>query len=103
MKHVACPSPDYPCLDCEASANQHDVPQCFDLPSWREGFARGYEEGRLDGAYLATEALRAELVEHLRQVAYDVRLGLRHDLATPLAVVAALAAEVRTLLQGEAA
>ena len=43
----------YPCLDCEDAAEAHNVHPFFDRPSWREGFQRGYEEGRRDGEHLA--------------------------------------------------
>jgi hypothetical protein len=84
------PSADYPCLDCESAADAHEVHPFFDQPSWREGYGRGYEEGRLDGEHLAARALRTALVHHLQQVAGDVRFGLRHDLMTPLDVLQAV-------------
>ena len=59
--------------------------------SWREGFARGYEEGRLDGEHLAAQALRSELLGQLSTLTGAVRLGLRHDLETPQAVLQAVA------------
>ena len=87
MQTDCTPSGDYPCLDCESAADAHEMHPFYDAPSWREGFARGYEEGRVDGEHLATQALRADLLQHLQQVVCDVRLGLRHDLATPLDVL----------------
>ena len=81
------PGADYPCLDCERAADDHEVHPFYDRPSWEEGFARGYEEGRSDGEHLAEKALRTELLHHLQQVVCDVRLGLRHDLQTPLDVL----------------
>ena len=78
-------------MDAERAANAHEVHPFVDLPSWREGFARGYEEGRIDGEHLAKKALRTELLHQLQSMVCDVRLGLRHDLATPLAVLHAVA------------
>ena len=69
------------------AADDHEVHPFYDAPSWQEGFARGYEDGRVDGEHLAEKALRADLLEQLSQAAGDLRLGLRHALETPLAAV----------------
>ena len=90
MQRDCTPSADYPCLDCERAADAHDVHPFFDLPSWQDGFTRGYQDGRIDGEHLAAKALRADLLQHLRAMVSDVRLGLRHDLATPLDVLHAV-------------
>ena len=58
MQTDGTPCMDYPCLDCEDAATDHEVHPFYDVPSWREGFARGYEEGRIDGDHLAARALR---------------------------------------------
>jgi hypothetical protein len=87
MQTECRPSVDYPCLSCEDAAEEHDVHPFFDLPSWQDGYGRGYEEGRLDGEHLAEKALRADLLFRLATMADDLRLGLRHDLETPLEVL----------------
>ena len=90
MQTDCTPSVEYPCLDCECAAEAHEVHPFFDRPSWQEGFARGYEEGRVDGEHLAAQALRSELLYQLQVMESDVRLGLRHDLETPHAVLQAV-------------
>jgi hypothetical protein len=90
MKHEACPSLVYPCMDTEAAAEGCEMHPFFDPPSWRDGFARGYAEGRTDGEHLAAQALRADLLQHLQTLAGDLRLGLRHDMTTPLEAVCAM-------------
>ena len=72
------------------AAEDHEVYPFFDLPSWREGFARGYEEGLSDGEHVAEKALRSDLLYNLPVMVCDVRLGLRHDLETPLDVLHAV-------------
>ena len=91
MQTDASPSVDYLCLDCETAAEAHEVHPFFDVPSWREGFARGYEEGRLDGERVGEQRLRSDLLEHLQVLAWDVRLDLQADLETPLGVIRAVA------------
>lgn len=88
MQTTCQPSAEYPCLDCEAAANEHDVHPFFDRPSWQDGYGRGYQEGRLDGERLAALALRTELRSQLGTLRHDLQLHLRHDLETPGAVVA---------------
>lgn len=63
---------------------------CFDLPSWQDGFRRGYTEGDSDGQVRGAEAERAALRDQLRAWEHDTRLGLRHDLDTPLAALHAV-------------
>ena len=91
MQTDASPSVDYPCLDAEAAAEAHDVHPFYDKPSWREGYARGYEEGRIGGERVGEQRLRSELFSPLQAMACDVCLGLRHDLETPHAVLHAVA------------
>ena len=83
-------SVDYPCLDCECAAEAHEVHPFFDLPSWRDGFVMGYENGRVDGEHVAAQTLRADLLQHLQVMACDLRLGLQHDMKTPLGVLQAM-------------
>jgi hypothetical protein len=82
---------DYPCLDCESAADAHDVHPFFDRPSWQDGYARGYVDGRSDGEHLREQALRAQVAQHLRTLECDLRLRLRHDLDTPLEVLQTIA------------
>ena len=81
MREQEWPDEGYPCLDCERAADAHEVYPFLTCPAGRTALRRGYEEGRTDGEHLATQALRADLLQHLQQVVCDVRLGLRHDLA----------------------
>jgi hypothetical protein len=69
---------------------------CFDLPSWQDGFQRGYSEGDTDGQVRGAQAARAALRDHLRAWAHDTRLGLRHDLGTPLETLRAVLTLVDT-------
>jgi hypothetical protein len=87
MREEEWPDEGYPCRDCADAADEHEVHPLFDPLSWREGFARGYEEERIDGEHLGHQALRADLLHQLATLVCDVRLGLRHDLGTPQAVL----------------
>jgi hypothetical protein len=81
----------YPDLVAEEAASKHAVHPFFDLLSWQEGYARGYEDGRGDGEHLSEQALRTKLLSFLDVMAGDLYLTLRHDLETPLDVVHAVA------------
>ena len=52
-----------------------------------DAFSRGYVEGNLGGRTFWEAQLAVRLLEHLHCLEADVRLGLRHDVATPLDVV----------------
>jgi hypothetical protein len=70
-KHTSCgmvsfPGPEWP---------------CFDMPSWEDGYRRGYQEGDVDGQGRGAEAARQALRDQLLTLGHDVRLGFVHDLA----------------------
>jgi hypothetical protein len=73
-----------------SEARLGEVRQSFDPETWKEGYARGYIDGHLDGEYLGEQALRDRLLRHLARVACDLRLGLQHDMETPLQVLHAI-------------
>ena len=58
------------------------------------GKRAGYNDGHTDGAQEGEEAFQAWLLEELALLVQDIHLHLRHDLATPLDVLAAVTALV---------
>jgi len=81
MQTECRPSVDYPCLDCEAAAEAHDVHPFFDRPSWQDGFARGHSDGFATGHYGGVRAVCSDLLSHVRCFSIDLHLGLYGDLS----------------------
>jgi hypothetical protein len=57
---------------------------------WDLGYHRGYTAGRGDGCREGEEAFQAWLLKELTYLAADINLELRHDVSTPLQVLAAV-------------
>lgn len=54
------------------------------------GLDNGYDNGYGVGVGIGERDLRIYLLEELECLGHDLRLGLRHDLTTPLEVLAAV-------------
>jgi hypothetical protein len=74
-----------------------------DVGSWGEGYDQGYEAGQEDGHLEGIEAYQRFLLGALRYVREDIRLELRHDMASPIEVLAHITAlvEARYPEEGE--
>jgi hypothetical protein len=56
------------------------------------GYSRGYEEAYQDGVKDGEEVFQTWLRAELWYLVQDIRLGLRHDVSTPLDVLAVVIA-----------